>query len=283
MAIGDFSWLIEALDAPEVSVADLQKIDPKPPPAREHVDPGLTVVFLALSPARWARDQHDLAKNARLRDQFNAARLKLGMTEAEVESLFRAKPLEAGKSAAGLFKVYGSDESNNRLPGLHYSNILAVFVDGKLTGVYSGLWSAASLTRAGATNSESRLRLRCRAQVERGSARAGESGGEPWKIASNLSGPCRVWNWTLTLPSRPSSRAGPDRGRDCVISVRGLRLADAVPLRARGDHAGADQPLHGRLYDHRVRAGEQRMNASTLVRQAGPTGTRTPHDGECAD
>jgi len=74
MAIGDFSWLIEALDAPEVSVADLQKIDPKPPPAREHVDPGLTVVFLALSPARWARDQHDLAKNARLRDQFNAAR-----------------------------------------------------------------------------------------------------------------------------------------------------------------------------------------------------------------
>ena len=38
---------------------------------------------------------------AELRDQFNAARLKIGMTEMEVESVLKAKPIEAGEVEAG--------------------------------------------------------------------------------------------------------------------------------------------------------------------------------------
>jgi hypothetical protein len=72
-----------------------------------------------------------------LRDQFNAARLKIGMTESDVESVLKAKPIETGDVEAGSFKIFGSTESFDIRPDLHYANVLAVFKDGKLIGVYS--------------------------------------------------------------------------------------------------------------------------------------------------
>ena len=106
------------------------------PPSQ--ADPGLTAAWLLLRPAIEAASSEELKKNAKLRDQYNASRLKLGMTEREVESALNAKPIEMGEAAAGSWRLYGSTESLNITEYLHYSNVLALFRAGKLSGVYSG-------------------------------------------------------------------------------------------------------------------------------------------------
>ncbi len=60
------------------------------------------------------------------------------MTESEVESVLRAKPIKEGKVEAGLYKLYGSNELLNVLGYEHYSNILILFREGKVSGIYSG-------------------------------------------------------------------------------------------------------------------------------------------------
>ena len=55
-----------------------------------------------------------------------------------MEAALRAKPIEKGHVEARTFKVYGSQQSLDVLPHLHYSNILALFSNGKLIGIYSG-------------------------------------------------------------------------------------------------------------------------------------------------
>jgi hypothetical protein len=75
-----------------------------------------------------------------LLDQFNAARLNIGMTEAEVQATLKAKPLESGKVEAGNYSVYGSYEAFNVSDWLCYSpffNILVVYRDGKAIAISS--------------------------------------------------------------------------------------------------------------------------------------------------
>ncbi|HEV2969135.1 MAG TPA: hypothetical protein VGY55_04035 [Pirellulales bacterium] len=135
--IGDFGYLKRATESNAVRIADLEK-EIAAHPAPSHVDWGLTAVFLAFSPALEAKRAPALKKNRALRDEYNAARLKIGMTEAEVESIFKAKPLRSGEVKAGSFKVYGSAESLDITAYLHYSNVLVLFREGKLVGVDSG-------------------------------------------------------------------------------------------------------------------------------------------------
>ena len=59
------------------------------------------------------------------------------MSEAEVEGVFKAKPLESGKVETGFFKVYGSNESFNIDPALLYSNVLVLYKDGKASVIYA--------------------------------------------------------------------------------------------------------------------------------------------------
>jgi hypothetical protein len=93
----------------------------------------MDVIALFFGPIFGYEQMTTAARNVALRDQFNVARVSIGMTEAEVESAFGAKPLESGKVDEGDYKLYGVfGEYNNDLPfWLHFSNVLIVFRDGK--------------------------------------------------------------------------------------------------------------------------------------------------------
>ena len=135
--IGDFGYLFSAAKSKSVTIAELEK-EITANPAPSHIDPFLTAVFLAVRPGFEAARSRDLRENTKLRDQFNAARLELGMTEVEVEALFKGKPLRSGEAKSAVYKLYGSAKSLDFLPDLHYSNVLVLFRDGKLSGIYSG-------------------------------------------------------------------------------------------------------------------------------------------------
>jgi len=134
--VGDFRRLIRAVESEPASISDLDK-EAKAAKVPSQIDPGLTAAWLLLKGGIQARRKKVLKRNAELRDQFNASRLMIGMTELEVESVLRAKPIKAGEVEAGSFKIYGSTESLD-ITNDHYSNILVVFKDGKVSGVYSG-------------------------------------------------------------------------------------------------------------------------------------------------
>jgi hypothetical protein len=137
--VGDFGRLIRAIESDPVSIRNLEeaiKAEPRAP--SQTGDPGLGIVLLRYRGKLEAARKKALARNTELRDQFNASRLKMGMTESEVESVLRAKPIKEGKVEAGPYKVYGSNELLGVLPYEHYSNILILFRDGKVSGIYSG-------------------------------------------------------------------------------------------------------------------------------------------------
>ena len=110
-------------------------------PAPKQTDPGLTAAWLLLRPALQANPatrlptEKDYKRNAELRRQFNAAHLDLGMSEAKVTSMLKAKPLEVGKADAGTYAFYGSKEFFNVSPFLRFQNILVVFHDGKAISI----------------------------------------------------------------------------------------------------------------------------------------------------
>jgi hypothetical protein len=143
----DCGWLTRAIRSKAVGVDELRKAvkSKKAPP--EHIDPGLTAVYLgfralglAPGPPPPEKDPEKLRKNIALRDQFNAARLSIGMTESEVEATLKAKPLESGKVEAGNYSIYGTNESfvvNDWLWFSPFSNILVVFRDGKAIAITS--------------------------------------------------------------------------------------------------------------------------------------------------
>jgi hypothetical protein len=136
--LGDFSLLIEASESEPLKISELKdslNVDSESP---RQVDPGLTAAWLRLRKGVEAAQQRDLKRNAVLRAQFNAFRLRIGMTVAEVESVLKANPIESGRVEAGSFRIYGSTESLNVVEGLHYSNILVLVSDGRVSGIYSG-------------------------------------------------------------------------------------------------------------------------------------------------
>jgi hypothetical protein len=107
------------------------------PVPRQRVDVGLTIAWSVLHPNLPRATEKDYQRNAQLRDQFNASRLQIGTTQLQVESTLKSGALESGVVAAGSFGVYGSNESFNIDPWLHFSNILVVFREGKVSGIYS--------------------------------------------------------------------------------------------------------------------------------------------------
>jgi hypothetical protein len=136
-------WLSRAIKSKAVSVADINKevASIRKPPSE--VDPGLTAAYLLLraagvvpGPDEPATEQEYL-RNAALRDQYNAARLDLGMTAAEIEDILKAKPLEEGKVEAGTYQIYGSNESFNINGLLHFLNIFVVYKEGKAIAITS--------------------------------------------------------------------------------------------------------------------------------------------------
>ncbi|HVS09439.1 MAG TPA: hypothetical protein VMS76_06145, partial [Planctomycetota bacterium] len=136
MNMADCRFLIRAVESPAVDMIEWAKNVMKEPPARKHIDWGLTAVFVVLKPAldaKWAREGRI---NLALRDQFNAARLSIGMTEQEVESVFGAKPLESGKAGASIYKIYGSNESFDLRAPLHFANVLVLFDEGKVNVIH---------------------------------------------------------------------------------------------------------------------------------------------------
>ncbi len=135
--IGNVQWLIRAVESGAANIADLEKEFRLRPPVPDQVDPGLTIAYLLLRAAGRAPGvdvPQDYKRNAELRDQFNAARLSIGMSVAEVEAVFKAKPLETSQVAAGTVKVYGSDES---LDYSTYSNVLILLKESKVSVIYA--------------------------------------------------------------------------------------------------------------------------------------------------
>lgn len=137
ISMGDCRFLIRAVESAPINIVDLVKEISDSPETPSGIDPGLTAVYLALKPALDKKRNKEVKINVGLRDQFNAARLKIGMTVAEVESILKAKPLESGKVEAGNYKIYGSNESFDIGYILHFSNILVVFKEGKASTIYN--------------------------------------------------------------------------------------------------------------------------------------------------
>lgn len=150
--VGDCGWLARALEAKSHSIEDLRKEAKSTRVTPKQTDIGLTIAWLLLRPQiKGAKPPSvdDYIKNAALRDEFNAARLDIGMTELQVDSILKAKPLEQGKVDAGLYKIYGSNESLNINYPLNFSNILVAFRDGKVIAVYSSNYCTGDLWRRG--------------------------------------------------------------------------------------------------------------------------------------
>ncbi len=140
MNVDDCVWLTRALDTRALGNEDLRKEVKSATNPPEQIDVGLTIAWLMLRPLFRSQPRPSVAdykRNALLRDQFNAARLDLGMTEKQVEAILKAKPLERGKAHGHVYKIYGSNESFNIYGWLHYSNVLVVFREGKVKAAYS--------------------------------------------------------------------------------------------------------------------------------------------------
>lgn len=136
--VGDHQWLSRAVESKPANLEDLRKEakSKSAPPKRTGISVCGILARLMLGQTRPPpATKDDYRKNAALRDQFNAARLDIGMTELQVESILKAKPLEQGKVDAGLYKIYGSNEAFNIDGWLHFSNVLVVFREGKATMV----------------------------------------------------------------------------------------------------------------------------------------------------
>ncbi len=138
--VGNISWLIRQVNREPITIADLEKeVKALTPPPPSRIDPGLTAAYLllkAMGAAPKPATKDDYKKNAELRDQFNAARLKIGLTEAEVESVLKAKPLESGKVEAGSYEIYGSNKTFDINHSIRFSNMLVVFKEGKVSVIY---------------------------------------------------------------------------------------------------------------------------------------------------
>jgi hypothetical protein len=131
----DYGLLVRAVESEPVNVVDLHKKLNAEPAVPSQTDAGLTAVFLGLKPALSVKWDREFKKNAALRDQFNASRLRIGMVEQEVESVLKAKPLESGRVDAGAYRIYGSNESFDITSPLHFANIVVVFDKGKASVV----------------------------------------------------------------------------------------------------------------------------------------------------
>jgi hypothetical protein len=139
--LGDFHRLLHAAESQGVTIEDLEKEFRAEGRAPCPIDPGLTIAYLLLRATvlhNVAATQEDYERNTSLRDRFNASRIDLGMTESQVETIFRAKPIRTDAWERGTFSIYGNRESFKISASLHYSNVIVLYEYGKVCGVYSG-------------------------------------------------------------------------------------------------------------------------------------------------
>ena len=139
--VGDLGYLIRAVENEPVNVAELEKEVKSRPKAPSQIDPGLTIAYLliraALPGSKLVASEEDYKRNTELRDQFNAARLEIGMTPSEIEAVFKAQPIESGELEEGSYRIFGSNESFSINHAIHFANILIVFKEGKAALIYS--------------------------------------------------------------------------------------------------------------------------------------------------
>jgi hypothetical protein len=139
--LGDFHRLLAAAESKAVSIEQLKSEMTAKGETPNQIDPGLTVAYLAaqaLTGGQIGASKDDLMKNAMLRDQFNAARWKIGMMKDDVEKIFNATPLQSVETSHGNFAIYGSFTQFDILRAPHYSNVLVLYENGRVLGIYSG-------------------------------------------------------------------------------------------------------------------------------------------------
>lgn len=130
--MGDARALRLLAETKPASVEELQQAVNNAEPSPRQIDPGLTAVVLgmkALGIDPIGSYPEDYRLNARMRDQFNASRLRIGMTQQEIDELFKSKPLAEGNVEGGKYVLFGKfhPEAINVQAGLEYANVLTLF------------------------------------------------------------------------------------------------------------------------------------------------------------
>ncbi|QEG37770.1 hypothetical protein [Bythopirellula goksoeyrii] len=148
--IGDAALLKFLSQAEPARVDVLKKKAEAAGTAPSQIDPGLTAAVLGMKslgidPFPNAEDDYRL--NAQLREQFNGARLNIGISEERVKNIFGSEPVKTGKVEGGTYMLFGRPLTSavNVRPGLLYTNVLTLFDDrGNLTWAASvdayGAW-----------------------------------------------------------------------------------------------------------------------------------------------
>jgi hypothetical protein len=145
-----FSELREALAAPAVSPIDIWNeytISYKRLAKSAASEPGIEMQSMILGPMLQAfmrksgKDSAsfvDYKRNAELRDQFNAARLRLGMTSREIKAVLKCdQPLEIGQIDGMKYEIYGSGVDFGKISSyISYQNVLIIFDDKEAIGIY---------------------------------------------------------------------------------------------------------------------------------------------------
>jgi hypothetical protein len=138
LRVDDCSWEKKVIAADAVTLDQLKSKKKIQPNNTKQVDVGLTITWLILSKAIPSATQKDYEANSELRDQFNGARIKLGMSQEEVKKIFKASPIESGKLGSDEYAIYGSDKRFIIADAwIHFSNILVIYRDGKAEVVRS--------------------------------------------------------------------------------------------------------------------------------------------------
>jgi hypothetical protein len=144
------AWLDRLINTEGFKVGHLRKTTGPGTAPQDAVEIGLTIAWLLRQPMTKNHNasEEEYRWNAALRDQFNAARLDLGMSQQEVEDTLKVRPkivkgvreygpLASGKLEAGDCKVYGSTVSFPISREFHYSHVVVIFRQGKAVSIFS--------------------------------------------------------------------------------------------------------------------------------------------------
>jgi hypothetical protein len=129
--LDDLSQFVRIHEADPADLAALEKEVKARPDAPSSIDPGLTIAFVLMGGLRFKATEQQHGRNAKLRDQFNAGRLQIGMSVEEVEKTLRSKAIFSGITGSDDLRVYGSNEWFNIYDTIHFTNVLVLFRDNK--------------------------------------------------------------------------------------------------------------------------------------------------------
>ena len=129
----DRRWFRRVLKAPSLTVEDIREKVASFQPPPKHTDYGLTLAWLLFGEKvrRSGSTAEDYQRNAVVREQLNAAKLDIGMTQNEIERILRAKAIHSERVECGRLTTFGSKESLRVPRNVHYRNVLVLFKEGK--------------------------------------------------------------------------------------------------------------------------------------------------------